>query len=115
MSRSRILKVNQLIKKEFSRILFEKGNIPSESLATVIRVETLPNLSEAKVFISVIPDKNAPEVIAKLNKKIYYLQQALNKKLKMRPVPKIVLKEEKGIRKAARIEELFEELKKEKK
>ena len=40
----RILKVNQLIKKELSQIILKEAEFPKEVLVTLTRVETLPNL-----------------------------------------------------------------------
>jgi len=109
---NRIPRANALIKKELSKILLREVDFPSGVLVTVTRVETLPNLSEAKIYISVIPESKTEEVFRILNKEIYNLQQQLNKRLKMRPVPKIWLKKEEKAKEAARIEEVLEQLKK---
>ncbi len=109
---NRIPRANALIKKELSKILWREVDFPSGVLATVTRVETLLNLSEAKIYISVIPESKTEEVFRILNKEIYNLQQQLNKRLKMRPVPKIGLKKEEKAKEAARIEEVLEQLKK---
>ena len=118
---NRLQRVNALIKSELSRILLKEVNFPKNVLATVTRVESSPNLSEAKIYISVIsaspsqggPKSNVDEVIKILNKRIYNIQQNLNRRLKMRPIPKIEFKKEEKTEKAARIEELLEQLKKE--
>lgn len=106
----RIQRVNQLIKKELSKILLKEVDFPQGTLVTVTRVETLSNLQEAKVFISVMPEEKNPKVLEILNKLIYELQQKLNRRLKMRPTPKIRFVEEKATREAGRIEELLEEI-----
>jgi len=82
-------------------------------LVTITRVETLPNLSEAKVWISVLPEDQAEKIIEDLNRKIYFLQQKINKIFKMRIVPKIRFSVETKTKEAARIEEILENLKKE--
>jgi len=109
---NRIPRANALIKKELSKILLREVDFPPGVLATVTRVETLASLSEAKIYISVIPENKTEEVLKMLNKEIYNLQQQLNKRLKMRPVPKIWLKKEEKAKEAARIEEVLEQLKK---
>ena len=109
---NRIPQVNALIKKELSKILLRDVDFSSSVLVTVTRVEILPNLSEAKIYISVIPENKTEEVFKTLNKEIYNLQQQLNKRLKMRPVPKIGLEKEEKAKEAARIEEVLEQLKK---
>ena len=109
---NRIPRANALIKKELSKILFQEIDFPPRVLVTITRVETLANLISAKIYISVIPENKAEEVLRILDKDIYNLQQQLNKRLKMRPVPKIGLKKEEKAKEAARIEEVLEQLKK---
>lgn len=109
---NRILRVNQLIKKELGKILLREGNFPKDALVTLTRVETSPDLREAKAWISVLPEEKTPEIIRILNKSIYDIQQKMNKTLKMRPVPKVKFLIEKKTKTAARIEEILENLKK---
>lgn len=111
----RVLKVNQLIKKEISQIILEEIKFLSNILVTVTRVETTPNLIESRVFISVMPEENFNEIFKVLKSKVYQLQQKINKRLFMRPVPKIIFVEERKTKEAARIEEILKELKKNKK
>lgn len=108
----RIQRVNQLIKKELSWVIARGLDLPSGTLVTITRVETLPNLQEARVYVSAVPDKEIKSALGFLKKNVFYLQQALNKRLNMRPVPKIVFVEEKSTKEAARVEKLLEEIKK---
>lgn len=110
----RIQQVNQLIKKELSKIILKEIEFPSDVLVTITRVESSPNLIQAKVYVSVVPESRTLEVFQFLNRKIYKLQQEINKRLKMRPIPKIQFIEEKQTKEAERVEELLEEIKKEK-
>ena len=81
MSR-RIQRVNQLIKQEISKLILREIEPPKDSLITVTRVSSTPDLREAKVFISVIPEENKNKAFLSLNRKIYQLQQEINKRLK---------------------------------
>lgn len=111
----RIPQVNQLVKKELSQIILREIEFPQNVLVTVTRVETSGNLFETKVHISSIPFVKSKEVMAILNRNIYNLQQMLNKRLKMRPIPKIIFKEETETQIASRVEEILAKLKKEEK
>ena len=111
MSR-RIQRVNQLIKQEISRIILREIDGPKDTLITVTRVSSTSDLRESRVFISVIPEENKAKAFLSLNRKIYHLQQEINKRLKMKIVPKIIFVEEKMTASAARIEEILEGLKK---
>ncbi len=108
---NRISRVNQLIREELSQIILKEFDFPSNILITLTRVETTSNLIQVKVYISVIPEKKTKEILQRLNRQIYQLQQKLNRRLKMRPVPRICFKEEKETSEAGRIEEILEELK----
>jgi len=96
-------------------------------LVTVTRVETTPNLIEARVFISVMftphperikryalggagPDNKSSQALNILNRRIFGLQQEINKKLRMRPIPKIIFRIESNIQEADRVEKLLEEI-----
>ena len=89
MSISRLLKINELIKQEVGKIIFEEIDFEKEILVTIIKVDTSKDLEYSKVFISVFPSAKTEEVFEKLNKNIWGIQQILNKKLKMRQVPRI--------------------------
>jgi len=99
----RIQKVNELIKREVSGIIDREMNFNNDTLVTVMRVEAAQNLSEAKVYLSVLPENKKLEALQLLNENIYELQQLLNKDLKMRPVPKISFHIDKGQAKAEEV------------
>jgi len=107
----RIQRVNQLIKKELSQIILRESDFPKNILVTVTRVDTSRNLIHTKIYISVMPEKETQQILESLNQKIYDIQQQLNKRLKMRPMPKINFVMERETAKAGKIEELLEEIK----
>ena len=107
----RIKKVNELIKRELSQIILREIEFPKGVLATITRVETSPNLIQAKIYISALPEDKTIDVLKSLSYKIYSIQQLLNKRLKMRPMPKIEILEEKQTKEAGRIEEILEKIK----
>lgn len=103
----RVNQVNELLKRTIGKIILKDFDTPENALITVTRVETTPNLIESKVFLSIIPKEKEKKIVASLKKYVYYIQQGVNKKLKIRPVPKIIFMIEKDIDKAMKIEELF--------
>lgn len=108
----RIQKINQLIKKEIGKIILREVDFPADILVTVTRVDTSPNLVDSKIYISTIPEEKSEESFGILNGMIYELQQKINKRLRMRPIPKIRFTEEKGTAEAGKIEEILNNLKK---
>jgi len=107
----RIQRVNQLIKKELGQIILREVEFPIDVLATVTRVETSVDLNQARVFLSCFPENKAKQILEILNRQIYDIQQKLNKRLKMKFIPRIEFREEKKTKEAGEIEEILEKLK----
>ncbi|MEK7582792.1 MAG: 30S ribosome-binding factor RbfA [Patescibacteria group bacterium] len=107
----RIKKINALLRDVTGKVVLEEFR-PNDDrvLITVTRAEVSPTLEHATVYISVLPDATAPAVLAELKKQIYHLQQAINKKLVMRPVPKIKFEIDETEANAARIEKILQEV-----
>jgi len=111
MAKNRILQVNELIKRELSKLILKEIEFPKDTLVTITRVQTSSNLIQTKVYVSVIPENQTPRILQILNQQIFNLQQIINKRLKMRPIPKIKFVEEKETGKAERVEKLLEKIK----
>ena len=111
---NRIQRVNSLIKNELSQILLREIDLPRNVLVTLTHVETSVDLNQAKIYISVMPENQIDRVLKFLDRRIYDIQQELNKRLRMRPVPRIKFQKEEKTKEAARVEELLEEVKEEK-
>lgn len=107
----RVEKIQSLIQQELGKILLREADFPLDVLVTITRVYVPSNLEVANVYISVLPEEKTGEVFNSLNRNIYSLQQFLNKKLRMRPVPKMQFFKENKIAEAARVEELLAEIK----
>lgn len=105
MSQHKLLRLNELIKVELGLILLKELDIEEGVLVTITRVKTAQDLLSALVFISVYPEKKRMVVVKKLRRQIFRLQQFLNKRLRMRPIPKIIFQEETAVEYAGKIEE----------
>jgi ribosome-binding factor A len=114
METKRLLRLNELLKKEIGYILLREIGF-DDALVTITRVDCSSNSIEAKVFIAVIPDNKMDSVFAILGHEIYGIQQMINKKLRMRPIPKIKFIKEKTAQQAEKVEGILAELKKEEK
>lgn len=108
MESLRIKKVNELIRRELAKIILKEVDFPQEVLATLTKVETSKDLARARVFVSVMPSSQTKLALQTLNREIYSLQQGLNKRLKMRPIPRIEFCQDKEIEKQAHIEQILE-------
>lgn len=108
---NRIERVNSLLEHEISKIILRDFAFSPEILVTLTRVDTTANLVEAKVYVSVFPEEKADAIIHALQKSVYDVQYRINRKLNMRPVPKIKFVKETEISKAGKIEELLAKVK----
>ena len=104
-------KLNNIIKKELSQAILKELDLSSDIVVTVTRVEVSQNGFFAKVYISVLPVEKKEEIVGMLEKKIFFIQQNLNNKLKIRPVPRIEFVRERKTEEAARVEELLKKIK----
>ena len=111
---NRVFRVNQLIRKELSRLVSRGIDFPEDVLVTVTKVETTANLIDAKIYVSVLPEDQTSRIMKILKSQIYSLQQKLNKRLNMRPLPKIIFVEERATKEAGRVEEILEEIRQKK-
>ncbi len=107
----RILKINGLIRDEVAKIVAKEVDLPSDSLVTIMRVDTSDELTHSKVYFGVFPTQKGPQALKALNKAAYLIQKKLDKLLKMRPVPKLIFKLDKGREKEQRVQELLEKIK----
>src|SRR4030042_4666931 len=108
---SRIDRINELIKETLASIIQEEAEIPPGVFLTVVKVDTTRDLRYARVFVSVFPEKKFGKTLELLGKKIYVIQGALNKKLHMKPLPRIEFMADRTEVEADKIERLLKEIK----
>ncbi|MFA6410455.1 MAG: 30S ribosome-binding factor RbfA [Candidatus Buchananbacteria bacterium] len=109
----RIDQINELVRHELSQLLLTEMEFPSDCLVTIIKVETSKDLRHAKVWLSVMPTKYIKKVLEKLKANAGHLQFLLNKKLTMRPLPRLFFAIDDTEAKAADIEALLDRIRKE--
>ncbi len=107
----RVKKVNELLRHEISQLLLKEIDF-CDMLVTITETDTSPDLRHANVKISVLPQEKNELAIEIINKNIFRIQQKLNKRLHMKPIPKIRFEIDKAEIKAQRIEELLSKNKK---
>lgn len=95
----RIEKLNELIKQEVGKILHKEVH-KGKYLITITGVNVADNLETADINISVLPYGKEEEAMNVLKNNIARIQRFLNKKIKIRFVPKIYFKIDKGAKSA---------------
>ncbi len=110
-SKLRAEKINILLREEVARILDRELEFPEGSLITITRSEISDDNHYAAVFVSIL-DTDPKRALEILGKNIYHIQQLLNRRLKMRPIPKIHFAIDEGEIRRETVEKSVAELKK---
>lgn len=105
----RIAKVNKLLKQEVGKLILEDVDFPTDMVVTVIKADTSADLHYGDIYISVMPKEKEEEALALLEENVYALQQKINKKLFMKPVPMVRFRLDFSGDKADRINEIIRE------
>lgn len=107
----RIHQINELIKQELNTLLVSELEFPQGCLVTITAVETSKDLRHAKIWVSVLPGYLLKKAIDKLNSQAGHLQFLLNKKLSLKPLPRIKFAVDKTEEHAADIDALLDRIK----
>jgi len=108
----RLAQINELIRQQLNQLLLTEFEFPQGCLVTIVRVETSRDLRHAKVWISVMPTHYIKKVLTKLNSQIGHLQFLINKKLLIKPLPRLRFAIDDTESKAQEIEQLLDQIKK---
>ena len=107
---NRIEKVNELIKSLVGEILTRELSLKPGVFITISNVDTSSDLRYTRIFLSIFPEKDIEYTEKTLQKEIYKIQGHLNKRLFMKPLPKIQFKTDMTESKADEIEKLLKEI-----
>ncbi len=89
MSSLRQKKVNELIRRELSEIIIREFEAPENSLVTIADVNTSSDLFSTKVMVSIFPIDQEKKTFGCLCKMAGFFQRLLNRRLKMKTIPRI--------------------------
>lgn len=105
----KIEKLNSILAQETAMLLETEIDLPPETIVTVIGVDTSPDLHYANILISIMPSAKNGSVLSLIKKKTFKMQKAINRRLRMRPVPKLVFCITN--QDSSRLDKLFKEIK----
>lgn len=106
---SKVERVNDLLLEELARAINREVAIEN-ALITVSYVECSPDLKQAKVGFSVLPDKLAGTAIRKLTAATSQLVGILRSRTKLRKLPRLIWEFDATEREADKIEKLIREI-----
>ena len=91
MASNRINRINEEIQKELSALLRTvKDPRVQDTMISITRVETTPDLRYTKVYVSFLQEDKAQGAMAGLKSAAGYLRRQLGNNLKLRYAPEIV-------------------------
>ncbi|MFT9847813.1 30S ribosome-binding factor RbfA [Aneurinibacillus sp. REN35] len=115
MGNIRTNRVGEQIKKELSQIIQREIKDPRIGFVTVTGVEVSGDLSQAKVFISVLGgDEQRSDTLKALEKAKGFMRGEIGRRVRLRHTPDLLFKFDESVEYGSRIESLLHEIKEEK-
>lgn len=111
MASNRINRINEEIMKELSSLLRTvKDPRVQDTMISITRVETTPDLRYTKVYVSFLQSERAKNALAGLKSAGGYLRRELGHSLQLRYAPEIVWAEDDSIAYGAKMLKLINSL-----
>ena len=95
-------RLNKTLREELGILITRELEL--STLLTLTSVEVDEDFRVAKVKFSTLPSHKAPEILKILQKKGGWLRSLLDKKIRIKSIPRFVLEIDYGLEKAAEIE-----------
>jgi ribosome-binding factor A len=114
MSRIRVQRIAEQIKKELAELLRMELKDPRLGFVTVTRVEVAGDLQHVKAFVSVFGNEEEKrQTLAALERAAGFLRGEITRRLHLRLAPELVFRLDESGEHSSRIEALLKELRKE--
>ena len=111
MASNRINRINEEIQKELSALLRNvKDPRVQDTMISITRVETTPDLRYTKVYVSFLQNEKASDAMKGLNSAAGYLRRQLGGNLQLRYAPEIVWEQDDSITYGAKMLKLINSL-----
>ncbi len=111
MASNRINRINEEIQKELSSLLRTvKDPRVQDTMISITRVETTPDLRYTKVYVSFLQEEKVKDAMAGLKSAAGWIRRQLGSNLKLRYAPEIVWALDDSITYGARMLELINSL-----
>lgn len=101
-------RVAQAIQKEVAKIIQEELKDPRVGLVTIASVKVSKDFAHARVFVNVLFEDKAPDVIKTLNKASGFFRGVLSKRLQLRGTPMLTFVHDEATLKALRLSKLID-------
>ncbi len=99
-------RVGSLIQTELSKIILREMEF-GNAIVTIMGVDVEKKMEHAKVRVSVLPAERAAAALHALGTNAGHLQHLLNKKMNIKPMPRILFEIDRGPENAASVEKIL--------
>ena len=108
---NRMNRIDEELKREISHIInYELNNPKVTGLISVTRVRVTPDLRFARVYISLINEKNKKATLAALKKSAGYIRMEIAKRINLRMTPELVFEFDESMEYGAKIDSIIKEI-----
>lgn len=113
MSKVRVSRIGEQMKKELSQIIQQEIKDPRIGFVTVTGVEVTGDLQQAKVYVSIMGNEEQTEnSLAALQKAKGFLRTEVGRRVQLRHTPELLFKIDKSIEYGSKIETILGDIKK---
>ena len=110
---SRMSKIDEELRKEISTIIStELKNPHLTGLISVTNVKTTPDLRYARVYVSMINEKNRKQNLSILKQSSGFIRSGIAKKVNLRTTPELVFEFDESIEYGSKIDEILKDISK---
>ena len=106
----RLPKLESLLRSEVGSAMERELELPGGALLTIISVKVLPDLSQTRIGVSILPTEKQYQVFKILISATSNLQRIVNRRLKLYRVPRISFYFDDSLEKADKIDRLLDNL-----
>jgi ribosome-binding factor A len=116
METKRQKQINELLRRQFSMVLLEEGpNLFDKAMVTVTRTVVSPDMSNAKIYLSVFNTDNKQEILLTMQENYARLKFALGNKVgkQLRRMPDLAFYLDESLDEFFKMDELLKKLRSE--
>ena len=107
----RTQRIDELLRQEIGQALEREVTDPGIGFVTVTKVETAPDLSHARVWVSVIgSDERRKEALAGLRRAMPYIRRGLGRKIQLRRIPELDVRLDDSLVRGTRVLQIINDL-----
>ena len=110
MASNRIGRINEEIQRELSDLIRSLKDPRVQTLLSITRVDTTPDLRYSKIYISVMDEEKQKDALRGLKSAGGWLRRELGSSLQLRYTPELVFELDDSLKYGARMFDLLEKL-----